>query len=213
MHCLNLHFTETNAMDKKDNGIGSKLLKYFGQGLLFVVPVFVTGAVLVYLFQKADALIGVDIPGLGILILLAGVTFIGFIGTVLLTNPAVRWFSNLINRTPVVKIIYSSVKDLLSAFVGSKKKFTHPVLVRLSAESDMQQIGFLTQEDLSDLGIKEEMVSVYVPFAFSMMGNLFVVPKANITDLEASPTETLKFVVSGGITNVHDQRKSKLEKK
>jgi len=200
-------------MEKKENGIGAKLLKYFGQGLLFVVPVFVTLAVLIYLFRMADALIGVDVPGLGIVILLLGVTFIGFVGTIFLTNPAVRWFSNLINRTPVVKIIYSSVKDLLSAFVGSKKKFTHPVLIRLSAENDMQQIGFLTQDDLTDLGIGNEMVSVYVPFAFSMMGNLYVVPKSNITALKASPTETLKFVVSGGITNVQEQRDSKLDKK
>ncbi len=200
-------------MAKQESSIGSRFLKYFGQGLLFVVPVFVTAAVLVYLFRKADAIIGINIPGLGIIILVVLVTLIGFIGTVLLTNPAVRWFSNLINKTPVVKIIYSSVKDLLSAFVGSKKKFTHPVLVRLSADSDMQQIGFLTQDDLTDLGISNEMVSVYVPFAFSMMGNLFVVPKANITHLEASPTETLKFVISGGITNVQEQRKDKLENK
>jgi len=198
-------------MEKKADRIWSRLLKYFGQGLLFVVPVFVTIAVLVYLFQKADTIIGIDIPGLGLLILLVGVTLIGFVGTILLTNPAVRWFSGLINRTPVVKIIYSSVKDLLSAFVGSKKKFTRPVLIRLSAENDMQQIGFLTQEDLTDLGIEKEMVSVYVPFAFSMMGNLYVVPKANVSVLEASPTETLKFVVSGGITNVQDQRKTKME--
>lgn len=196
-------------MKKSVNKVWSRLLKYFGQGLLFVVPVFVTLAVLFYLFQKADTVFGLDIPGLGIVILLIGVTFIGFIGTVLLTNPAVRWVSNTINRTPVVKIIYSSVKDLLSAFVGSKKKFTHPVLFRLSAENDMQQIGFMTQEDLTDLGISKDMASVYVPFSFSIMGNLFVVPKANITLLEASPTETMKFVVSGGITNVQEQRKKK----
>jgi len=201
-------------MNKRMNNIWGRLLKYFGQGLLFVVPVFVTIAVLVYLFQKADTLFGLEIPGLGILILLVGVTLVGFIGTVLVTNPAVRWFSQLINRTPVVKIIYSSVKDLLSAFVGSKKKFTHPVLIRLSAESDMQQIGFMTQENLSDLGIGDDMVSVYVPFSFSIMGNVFVVPKANVTALEASPTETMKFVVSGGITNVQEQRdKKKLESK
>ncbi len=196
-------------MNKNVNRIWSRLLKYFGQGLLFVVPVFVTIAVLVYLFQRADTIFGLDIPGLGIVILLVGVTLIGFIGTVLLTNPAVRWVSNMINRTPVVKIIYSSVKDLLSAFVGSKKKFTHPVLIRLSADNDMQQIGFMTQEDLSDLGISKDMVSVYVPFSFSIMGNVFVVPKANITRLEASPTETMKFVVSGGITNVQEQRARK----
>ena len=200
-------------MKKQVNNIWGRLLKYFGQGLLFVVPVFVTIAVLVYLFQKADTLFGLDIPGLGILILLVGVTLVGFVGTVLVTNPAVRWFSKMINKTPVVKIIYSSVKDLLSAFVGSKKKFTHPVLIRLSANSDMQQIGFMTQEKLSDLGIGDDMVSVYVPFSFSIMGNVFVVPRANVTILEASPTETMKFVVSGGITNVQEQRdKKKLEK-
>lgn len=198
-------------MQKSVKNIWSRILKYFGQGLLFVVPVFVTVAVLVYLFQKADTIIGLDIPGLGIVVLVTGITLIGFIGTVMLTNPIVKWFSGLINRTPVVKIIYSSVKDLMVAFVGSKKKFTHPVLIRLSAENDMQQIGFMTQKDLSDLGLGSDMVSVYVPFAFSMMGNLFVVPKANVSPLDSSPTETLKFVVSGGITNVQDQRKKKLE--
>jgi uncharacterized membrane protein len=203
-------------MNKNMSTIWSRFLKYFGQGLLFVVPVFVTIAVLFYLFQKADTLFGLDIPGLGILILVVGVTLVGFIGTVFVTNPVVGWFSGLINRTPVVKIIYSSVKDLLSAFVGTKKKFTHPVLIKLSAESDMQQIGFMTQDDLSDLGIGPDMVSVYVPFSFSIMGNVFVVPKGNVTPIEASPTETMKFVVSGGITNVQeirDKKEKELEQK
>lgn len=200
-------------MEKHMNNIWGRILKYFGQGLLFVVPVFVTIAVLVYLFQKADTLFGLDIPGLGILILLVGITLVGYIGTVLVTNPVVKWFANLMNRTPVVKIIYSSVKDLLSAFVGSKKKFTHPVLIKLSADNDMQQLGFMTQDDLSDLGISKDMVSVYVPFSFSIMGNVFVVPRANITPLKSSPTETMKFVVSGGITNIQEIRdKKKLEK-
>ena len=200
-------------MKKQLNNIWGRLLKYFGQGLLFVVPVFVTIAVLVYLFQKADTIFGLEIPGLGILILLVGITLIGYIGTVLVTNPVVKWFGNLMNRTPVVKIIYSSVKDLLSAFVGSKKKFTHPVLIKLSADNDMQQIGFMTQEDLSDLGIGKDMVSVYVPFSFSIMGNVFVVPRANITPLESSPTETMKFVVSGGITNIQEIRDKKKQEK
>ena len=195
-------------MKKKARSIWSRLLQYFGQGLLFVVPVFVTLAVLYYLFEKADTLFGLDIPGLGLLILLVGVTLVGFIGTVFLANPVVRWMSGLINKTPVVKIIYSSVKDLLSAFVGNKKKFTHPVLIRLSAGSDMQQMGFMTQDNLEDLGIGPEMVSVYVPFSFSIMGNVFVVPRSNVTPISASPTETMKFVVSGGITNVQEQRKS-----
>ena len=196
-------------MKTKSRFVWSQLIKYFGQGLLFVVPIFATFAVLYYLFQKLDTLLNLDIPGLGLVIILVGVTIIGFVGTKLVTTPAFKGINKLINRAPLIKIIYSSVKDLLEAFVGSKKKFTEPVIVKINNDSDVSQIGFLTQTDLTDLGIKEGFVSVYVPFSYSIMGNVYVVPRVNVKKLESSPTETMKFVVSGGITNVSEQRKEK----
>jgi len=196
-------------MKTKSKFVWSQLIKYFGQGLLFVVPIFATFAVLYYLFQKLDTLLNLDIPGLGLVIILVGVTVIGFVGTKLVTTPAFKGINKLINRAPIVKIIYSSVKDLLEAFVGSKKKFTEPVIVKINNDSDVSQIGFLTQTDLKDLGIKEGYVSVYVPFSYSIMGNVYVVPRVNVKKLDSSPTETMKFVVSGGITNVKEQRKEK----
>lgn len=184
----------------------SFLLRYFGQGLLFVVPISATVFVLYFLFEKIDTILHLDIPGLGLLIIILGVSAIGFIGTKLVTTPLFKWVNRIINKTPLIKIIYSSVTDLLSAFVGSKKKFTQPVLVKLSANSDTNQIGFLTQTDLKDLGISDDMVSVFIPFAYSIMGNVYIVPKSNVSKISASPTETMKFVISGGITNVSEQR-------
>jgi uncharacterized membrane protein len=196
-------------MKTKSKFVWSQLIKYFGQGLLFVVPIFATFAVLYYLFDKLDTLLNLDIPGLGLVIIFVGVTLIGFVGTRLVTTPAFKGINKLINRAPLIKIIYSSVKDLLEAFVGSKKKFTEPVIVKINNDSDVSQIGFLTQTDLTDLGIKEGFVSVYVPFSYSIMGNVYVVPRINVKKLDSSPTETMKFVVSGGITNVSEQRKEK----
>jgi uncharacterized membrane protein len=196
-------------MKTKSRFVWSQLIKYFGQGLLFVVPIFATFAVLYYLFDKLDTLLNLDIPGLGLVIIFVGVTLIGFVGTRLVTTPAFKGINKLINRAPIIKIIYSSVKDLLEAFVGSKKKFTEPVIVKINNDSDVSQIGFLTQTDLTDLGIKEGFVSVYVPFSYSIMGNVYVVPRINVKKLDSSPTETMKFVVSGGITNVSEQRKEK----
>jgi len=194
-------------MKTKSKFVWSQLIRYFGQGLLFVVPISATLLVLYYLFEKVDKLLPIGIPGLGLIIIIVGITIIGFVGTRLVTTPTFKRINNIINKTPLIKIIYSSVKDLLSAFVGSKKKFTEPVIVKINNDSDVKQIGFLTQTDLIDLGIKGDYVSVYVPFSYSIMGNVYIVPRINVEKLDSSPTETMKFVVSGGITNVKEQRK------
>jgi len=131
-----------------------------------------------------------------------GVSVIGYVGSKLVTSPIFGFFNRLINKTPIIKIIYSSVKDLLSAFVGNKKKFTKPVLVKLVRDSEASQMGFLTQDDLTNIGIAGGMVSVYVPFSYSIMGNLYIVPSVNVKALDISPTDAMKFIVSGGVTNV-----------
>lgn len=194
-------------MKRRLGFLWSIFIRNFGQGLLFVVPIATTLFVLYYIFQWLDTLIPLNIPGLGVLVIVVGVSLTGIIGSKLVKTPLFNWFNRFISRAPIVKIIYSSVKDLLSAFVGNKKKFTKPVLVKITSEAS--QIGFLTQDSLLDLGLSEELVSVYIPFSFSIMGNLYIVPKKNITLLDAAPTETMKFVVSGGVTNINEQREEK----
>lgn len=102
---------------------------------------------------------------------------------------------------PVVKVIYSALKDFFSAFVGSEKKFNKPVLVKVNTISELEKIGFVTTEDLSDIGILDK-VSVYFPHSYNFSGEMFIVPKEHIKPLNISPSEAMKFVVSGGVTKV-----------
>jgi uncharacterized membrane protein len=116
-------------------------------------------------------------------------------------------FDNFLEHTPLVKTLYSSTKDFLSAFVGSKKRFNQPVLITINKENNIQQLGFVTQEDLSELKIASGRIAVYVPLSYSLSGNLLIVPVDHITKVDASSTEVMKFIVSGGVTDIEEPRK------
>ncbi len=85
--------------------------------------------------------------------------------------------------------------------MGNKKRFNKPVLVLTNPQANIEEIGFLTQEDLKELGIKDK-VAVYLPYSYSLSGRLIVVPPAHIKSLPADAAETMKFIVSGGVTDV-----------
>jgi uncharacterized membrane protein len=145
-----------------------------------------------------DRLLNLQYPGSGILIIIVTVTVIGYIGSTLIAKPIFDLFEKLLNRLPLVRIIYSSLKDLISAFVGDKKKFDQPVLVTINKQSDLQKLGFITQEDLSNLGIKEK-IAVYLPHSYNFSGDLFIVPRENVVLIRASGADIMKFIVSGGV--------------
>src|SRR5205823_2551377 len=108
----------------------------------------------------------------------------------------------LIDRAPLMKVIYSSVKDLISAFVGEKKRFNHPVLVTTERNSLIWRIGFITNDNLTNMGLNKDMVAVYIPFSYSFMGELIIVPIENVKPINASGTNMMKFIVSGGVTEI-----------
>lgn len=186
------------------------LLKYFMQGLLYIAPVAITVYALFISFEFLDQLVasniekitGVHIPGLGIISIVVSITLIGFIGSTFVFNPIVRYFDKAISKAPLIKIIYSSVKDLLLAFVGNQKKFTEPVIVSFGESMQMERLGFLTQKDLTHLGLPDDKVSVYFPSSYSVMGELLIVPRVRVRPLNAPPADVMKFIVSGGVTRV-----------
>ncbi|MCY1537629.1 hypothetical protein D9M68_731320 [compost metagenome] len=102
------------------------------------------------------------------------------------------------NRLPLLNFIFSSIKDLTEAFVGDERKFNHPVLVEV--EGNLKRIGFLTQNDLTKLGLPGEVI-VYFPFSYSFAGQVYVVPKDKIKPLNISAADAMKLVVSGGVSN------------
>ncbi len=193
-------------------------LRYFSQGLLYLIPLGVTIMVFIWVFNLVDSFAkmgvgAIETTGIEVkhyywillLALMVFITLVGVIGPFIFSTPLSRYVKNLINKTPVIKMIYNSVQDLLSVFVGNKKKFTQPVIFKVSDSSDIEMIGFLTQQNLTDLSIEDNKVSVYVPFSFSIMGSLYVVPAKNVRLLNSPPQDILKFVISGGISKTEDQ--------
>ncbi len=193
-----------------------KIANYFFQGLLFAVPAVVTFYVVTQAVIFMDGLLPIkipihipgfgdaDLPGMGILVILGAITTIGYFGTRFVRNPFFVVFEGLIERTPLLKVIYSSVKDLIEAFVGEKKRFNTPVLVTINTNPMVQRIGFVTENDLSELGLGADRMAVYLPFSYGFNGQLVIVETAHVTRLEASGTEMMKFVISGGVTDIAD---------
>jgi len=194
----------------------NKLVRYFLQGLLLISPVAITIYAIYVSFQFIDGLllqdlteiIGFKIPGLGIIIIVTFITLIGIIGSSILIKPILSSLDKIISQAPLVKIIYTSIKDFMSAFVGNDKKFTEPVLVKLSQDFDLERLGFITQHDLGGLGIGADKVAVYMPHSYTFSGNLFVVPVKNITPLQANSTEVMKFIVTAGVTAIQAAKAS-----
>jgi len=190
--------------------MSKRLLNYFFQGLLYIGPIVVTVYAVYITFIWLDGLLyeyierffGVEIPGLGLLMILVVITLIGFLGSSFLFKPIAYKFDQLISKAPLIKIIYTSVKDLLSAFVGQKRRFNQPVLVKVSADGAIEKIGFVTNEDLSEIGITEKKMAVYLPHSYAWSGNLFIVPAKNVTKIDAPATEVMKYIISAGVTKI-----------
>ncbi len=194
--------------------MNKKLLKvfvnFFFKGLLFLAPVAITIWAIIQLFNFIDGLlqgiiynyIGIHIPGLGLIILLLLITGIGVIGSTIVFKPIILYFDSLLARAPLIKVVYTAVKDLVSAFVGQDKRFTEPVLVQLDKQANLEKIGFITNKDLSLIGISNEKVAVYLPHSYAWSGNLVIVASEYVKPIDASSAEIMKFVISAGVTHI-----------
>ena len=182
-----------------------KLVSWFVRGLIFIVPIAVTLFVLYKIFVMIDKpLRGVfEFPGLGflaaIVVTAALFTVAGFLTSNFLTKRWMRFIDGLFDRFPLVKLVHSSLKDLVSAFVGEDKKFKEPVLVTLVPESDVRVVGFVTEESLSHWGMEGHM-AVYLPQSYNFAGNLVVVPRERVSPLDVPSGDVMTFVVSGGVS-------------
>ena len=179
-----------------------KFINYFLQGLLYIVPISVTLYVVYWVFTKIDGILPFQFPGLGLIVIIALITFIGFAGSTIITSPINSFFQRLLKKAPLLQTIYSSMKDLMRTFVGKKKGFNQAVLIKLYENSTIERIGFITNEDLSSLGIKEGRILVYLPHSYAFSGQLFVVEKSYITPIDSPSSEIMKLIVSGGVTEI-----------
>lgn len=189
-----------------------KLITWFLRGLLLIAPVFATFYALWFVFSFLDShatdltelILGERIRGIGLIAVFILITFIGILGSTVFLQPLLLLFEELLERTPIVKDIYGSVKDLFGAFIGNKAKFKKPVTVEMGKGTGIYRVGFMTQEDLSEINIKDK-VAVYLPLSYSFAGNLVLVNREQVEPIVGiSASDTMKFILSGGITHLDD---------
>lgn len=186
-----------------------KLVGYFFQGLLLLAPITITLYIIIKILSWVGSFfnqIGFNIhplvdPLIGIIMVIGIIIFVGIFGSSIIFRPFAGLFHKAMEKAPLIKMIYGAIKDLLTAFVGSKKKFDQPVLVKINRESEVEKLGFITRENLTELGISKK-VAVYLPHSYNFSGDLFIVPMENITPINASSSVVMKFIVSGGITHM-----------
>lgn len=176
-----------------------RLARYFVRGLVLTVPAVLTIWLSWVAIRWVDGLLGVRLPGVGLLATLAVVTLIGALASSYVARAVMGSVEGLFDRLPFVRLLYSSTKDLLNAFVGEERRFKRPVRVALTEDGSVSVLGFVTSDSLADLGLAGQ-VAVYLPQSYNFAGNLIVVPAARVTPLAADSTEVMAFIVSGGVS-------------
>ena len=193
-----------------------KLLQYFLQGILVVAPITVTLYALYAVITSIDSwipifttvdekgVVHVQNYGVGIVVLITVIILVGYFSSFFITGRIISFMDKFMQKTPGIKHIYSTTRDFFEAFAGDKKKFTKNVLANVD-DNDVWRLGFVTREDMEDFGLPG-FVSVYIPMAYSVAGNVYVIPKSRVKPItHISSAQTMKFAVSGGVTDVTDE--------
>ena len=181
--------------------------QYFLRGILVIAPVFLTICLLVWLFRKVDGLLNPlgNYPGLGLALMLFSVVLIGWVSSFFIVRRVFGVFGHGLEKMPGVSFIYSSLRDFFEAFVGNKKRFTNSVLVNVLSD-EVWMLGFLTDEELESFGLGAKFVSVYVPQAYNVAGQLYLVKRERVKPIEhISSAEVMRYAVSGGAVEVNEK--------
>lgn len=177
----------------------NELTKNFFEGLFILVPVVVTIYVVVFVFQAVDGWLNIPIPGVGFVITIGLIILAGRLASNVFFKGALGSVEKVFTRTPFIKLVYTSIRDLIDAFVGEKKRFDQPVIVTLTPGGHAEAIGFVTRKSLDMLGLHDH-VAVYFPQSYNFAGNLLVFPRSQVRPLHVESSELMTFLVSGGVS-------------
>jgi uncharacterized membrane protein len=180
---------------------------YFLQGLLFIMPIAVTVFVTVWFVNLLDdmfeplfsEMLPYHVPGFGLIFAFFWLALLGYLVAHLVSRSAVTWFDGLMQRAPLIKVVYFAVKDLITVFFGKEDKMGKPVKVLVQRDPEQYKFGFVTRHDMKEFKLSEEYISVYFPYSYGVMGNQMAVRKEHVEFLDMSSTEVMKFIVSGGV--------------
>ncbi|MGG3561437.1 DUF502 domain-containing protein [Neobacillus rhizosphaerae] len=191
------------------------MIKSFINGILTIVPIILVFYVIYKTFLFLDGLLGNSlkpflkedyIPGFGLLTTIILITLLGWLSTKFITSKIIKLIDHLLERIPIVKTIYSVIKDTVQSFLGEKKAFSKVALVVIPG-TDMRSMGFITSEQVEDFySPLKDHVAVYIPQTFQVAGFTFLIPKDQVEIIDVKPEDAMKFILSGGMTSTSKQK-------
>lgn len=200
----------------------NQLFRYFLQGMLYIAPLAITFYIIFVIFSFIDRLLrellqpifGPVIPGIGMLLMVMVLILLGYFGQTFIGRPLKTTIEKLLSRIPILNIVYSAFSDLISSLIGSERKFNRPVLVQVNPATNLEKLGFLTEEDLSLIEAavpddehtqKTKKVAVYFPHSYNFSGEMFIVPASQVHAVNLPPGDIMKFIVSGGVAGFSEE--------
>ena len=190
------------------------ILRSFINGVLTIVPIILVVYVVFKTFMFLDSILGNVlkpylqndyIPGIGLLATFALITVLGWMSTKFLTGTIIRLLDRLLENIPIVKTIYSVIKDTFHSFLGEKKSFSKVALITIPG-TDIKSIGFITTEDLESFyNPLKDYTAVYIQQTFQIAGVTLLIPKDQIEIIDVKAEDAMKFILSGGMTSKNEK--------
>jgi uncharacterized membrane protein len=194
-----------------------KLNQIFFKGLILVLPVTLTFYLLYWASIKIESvfkslllfILGKElyIPGLGILVTFIFVFMIGLLVNNFITGRIISWFTNILERVPLIKVIYNPLKDLMGLIPGGDKAKEKPqrvVLVPLDGLG-VEALGLVTREELEELPNKN-LVSVYIPLSYMLGGITILIDRDKLKKVDMKVDQALKLSVTAWIKVENQER-------
>ena len=186
-------------------------------GLITLVPVILTFYLLYWFVVTTESFLGEVIrslipdtfyrPGMGVVAGIAVAFFVGLLMQTFLAQQLLKWLERLLNRLPIVKSVYLSIRDLLDYFSSEKKKDFEQV-VAVTLDSGLQVVGLVTQTDMTLMpnGLNQaDHLLVYIPMSYGIGGFAVLVPRSATRALNMSMEEAMRFALTAGVTSTASQ--------
>ncbi len=209
-------------------GIRTILKNYFITGLLVILPIFITAYVIWFFIKAMDAVlkyipvkylpetyINIYIPGLGLILAVILILAVGVLTRNIAGRRVLQFWDNMVDRIPLARIIYSSVKQLLQAFFFQNSDAFQRVALLEYPRRGIYVLGFITGESKGEAQEKtnKKMINVFIPTTPNPTSGFYVlVPEEDLTVLDMSIEDAFKLIISGGLVSPNDQKRVRRKK-
>jgi uncharacterized membrane protein len=193
-----------------------KLSRTFFTGLLAVLPIMVTLAVVMWLIGAADTFFGgfvrwfapntASLPGMGLLVSLLMIFVIGLLMQAVFFREFIKWTEEQLEKVPLIKTVYSAVRDLTSFFSKKDQSRFGQVVMVSPPNLPFRLLGFITVEDLAAFGLAEshDTVAVYLPMSYQIGGYTVLIAREHLVEVDMSFEDAMRFLITAGMSRINE---------